>query len=124
MAHCGIFILTIYYEIVFANITYINLIMLSPVRSIEKTDYTYAQSYSYRTEVTPDRVIMMPNMTRRPIERSHSGEGFSSPELKVGSYRTSLFSSKTVTSQELKSGKINNQCFIGVLFHTEYNLNV
>lgn len=88
--------------------------MFSDVRSIEKTDYTYAQSYSYRTEVTPDRVIMMPNMTRRPIERSHSGEGFSSPELKVGSYRTSsLFSSKTVTSQELKSGKIKSQCFIG-----------
>ena len=52
-------------------------------RSAEKTDFTYANSYSYRTEVTPERVICMPNMTRRSIERVH-GFGFSSPELRFG----------------------------------------
>jgi hypothetical protein len=52
-------------------------------RSAEKTDFTYANSYSYRTEVTPERVICMPNMTRRSIERCH-GFGFSSPELRLG----------------------------------------
>ena len=50
-------------------------------RSAEKTDFTYANSASYRTVVTPERVILMPNMTRRTIERSQ-GEHFSSPELK------------------------------------------
>ncbi len=58
-------------------------------RSAEKTDYTYAKSYSYRTEVTPERVICMPNMTRRSIERCH-GEGFSSPELKSASSQSLL----------------------------------
>lgn len=53
-------------------------------RSTEKTDFTYAKSYSYRTEVTPERVICMPNMTRRSIERCH-GVVFSSPELRFGS---------------------------------------
>ncbi|XP_046650925.1 uncharacterized protein LOC124342007 isoform X5 [Daphnia pulicaria] len=52
--------------------------------SAEKTDFTYANSYSYRTQVTPERVICMPNMTRRSIERCH-GFGFSSPELRLGS---------------------------------------
>lgn len=53
-------------------------------RSAEKTDFTYANSLSYRSVVTPDRVICMPNMTRRMLERSN-GEGYSSPELKSNS---------------------------------------
>ncbi|XP_059352236.1 uncharacterized protein LOC130688242 isoform X2 [Daphnia carinata] len=62
----------------------INLKTTPLKRSAEKTDYTYAKSYSYRTKVTPERVICMPNMTRRSIERCH-GVGFSSPELRFGS---------------------------------------
>lgn len=74
-------------------------------RSAEKTDYTYAQSYSYRTVVTPERVIMMPNMTRKTIERPHSGERFSSPELKLtpSLYNVS-FSSRATGNQERSRG--------------------
>lgn len=60
------------------------LLCQNSFRSAEKTDFTYANSYSYRTQVTPERVICMPNMTRRSIERCH-GFGFSSPELRLGS---------------------------------------
>jgi hypothetical protein len=70
-------------------------------RSAEKTDYTYANSASYRTVVTPERVILMPNMTRRTIERSQ-GDGFSSPELKK---RNNIFFSNA--SEKLSSGMTN-----------------
>ena len=69
-------------------------------RSAEKTDYTYARSHSYRAQVTPQRVIVMPNMSRRSIERR--ADTYSSPPLRSAS--SAVASSSAAASASSTSG--------------------